>query len=82
MNWEINKDQNLLNDMLPHIKRFFYCFNLFGVNKFSPRKDILGIMDFPHAYVNLFVEFCRSSPYHAGHIFSILIPLLILIAIL
>lgn len=83
MSWDLNKDQNLFSDMKPHIKRFFYCFvNPFGVNKFSPRKNILGIRDLPHAYVNLFVEFCRASPYHSGHVFSILIPLLILLAVL
>lgn len=35
-----------------------------------------------HAYVNLWVESCRLVPYLMGHIYCVLVPALVLVAIL
>lgn len=64
MSWKFSKEKEKWALMKPHLERLF---------KFN-------LKDFPHALVNIFVEFCRLMPYQAGHIwFSLQIIQLLLI---
>lgn len=66
-NWKkIKTEYRLLRkSMKPHVRRFVESFK-------NPR-------DITHAYVNLFVESRRISPYLTGHIDGVLYPAIFII---
>jgi len=64
-----------LKNMNVHFQRIWYSItHPFSDNPYSKtdrdkmRKGWNDIL-FLHAFVNLFVEFCRACPYYAGHLF-------------
>lgn len=82
MGYKLDKDPEAWGEMVIHVKRFFRCItHPFSINIYREKLDRKGYEDFHHAFTNLFVEFCRASPYHAGHIwmFSFLAMLLAII---
>jgi len=83
--YKLNKDLEKLKEMNIHFNRFFFnILHPFSVNPYLEKegKKRKGYEDLIHSFTNLFVEFCRISPYHAGHVFNITFVLLILSLIL
>ena len=77
----MSKNKNCKQDMIPHVKRFFWglnpynlfrpwVYNPYYINEDFPDKKRNALQDLlpGHSLTNLFVEFCRACPYIAGHI--------------
>lgn len=80
--YNIKKEPHTWEEMKPVIKRFFNNLkNPFSVNPLSKDGKRKGYEDLVHSFTNIFVEFCRISPYHAGHWFQFTFILLILAVI-
>ena len=79
--YNFNKDSEKLKKLNVHFDRFFFnILHPFSYNPYVEKegRKRKGYQDLPHSFTNLFVEFCRISPYHAGHIFNITFVLLII----
>lgn len=77
--YKLNKDPHTWQEMKPVLQRFFNNIkNPFGINPLSKGGNRKGYEDLLHSFTNIFVEFCRISPYHAGHWFQFVFILLII----
>lgn len=77
--YRLDKDRETWSKMKPVLKRFLLnILKPFEVNPLSHDGKRKGYQDFFHSFTNIFVEFCRISPYHAGHWFQFLFILFII----
>lgn len=79
MSWRFDKEKEHWPEMRPHLCRLLKAICL-PVGRHH--KGRLGIVDLPHALVNLPVEFCRLMPYQAGHIWFFSSLILLILAVI
>lgn len=80
--YNLRKDPETWQKMKPVIKRFVN--NILYPHKINPLShngSRKGYEDLIHSFTNIFVEFCRISPYHSGHWFQFVFILMIVFLI-